>query len=236
VLSVQEQIALQRNAIAALLGAGPDRGLAIERPTVRLTRGFGLPAQLSADLLGRRPDIVAARLRAEAGAKRIDQAKAGFYPNVNLAAFVGVQSFGLNMLTKSGSTIGSVGPAVSLPIFDGGRLRGQLKGSEADYAEAVANYNDTVVKALQDVADAATSQRALGGQLAKSNEAVDAARESWRIQNNRYEGGLSTYLDVLSAEDTLLSSLHALTDLQSRSFTLDVALVRALGGGYTNTN
>ena len=126
-----------------------------------------------------------------------------------------------------------MGPAISLPIFDGGRLRGQLRGAEADYAEAVANYDRTVVQALQEVADAATSRKALGGQLTRTDEAVEAAREAWRIQNNRYEGGLSTYLDVLSAEDNLLSSLRTLTDLQSRSFTLDVALVRALGGGYS---
>ena len=91
------------------------------------------------------------------------------------------------------------------------------------------------MQALQEVADAATSQRALGGQLTKTDEAVEAAREAWRIQNNRYEGGLSTYLDVLSAEDTLLSNLRVQSDLQSRSFSLDVALVRALGGGYVAT-
>jgi outer membrane protein TolC len=83
------------------------------------------------------------------------------------------------------------------------------------------------------VADAATSQRALGGQIDRIGEAVEAAREAWRIQNNRYQGGLSNYLDVLSAEDTLLSNLRAQSDLQSRSFALDVALARALGGGYT---
>jgi outer membrane protein TolC len=76
------------------------------------------------------------------------------------------------------------------------------------------------------------SQKALGAQIAKANDAANAATEAWRIQNNRYEGGLSTYLDVLSAEETLLSDLRLLTDLSARSFTLDVALVRALGGGY----
>jgi outer membrane protein TolC len=169
-------------------------------------------------------------------AKRIHQAQAAFYPNVNLMAFVGVQSLGLDLLTKDGSSIGSVGPAISLPIFDGGRLRGQLKGAESEYAEAVANYDRTVVQALQDVADVAVSRNALGGQLDRIQVAVDAAREAWRIQNNRYDGGLSTYLDVLSAEDTLLSNLRSQTDLQSRSFTLDVALVRALGGGYSTTS
>lgn len=232
VLAIEEQLALQRNRIAALIGAGPDRGLSIQRPAIDLTRPFSLPQNLAADLVGRRPDIVASRLRAEAAAKRIDQSRAAFYPNVNLAAFVGFQSLGLNMLTKDGSSVGSVGPAISLPIFDGGRLRGNLRVSDAEYAEAVANYDRTLVQALQEVADAATSRKALDGQLGKTMEAVDAAREAWRIQSNRYEGALATYLDVLSAEDSLLGSLSVLTDLQSRSLTLDVALVKALGGGY----
>jgi len=194
---------------------------------------MGLPAELPAELLGRRPDIAAARMRAEAADKRIDQARASFYPNVNLVAFVGYQSLNVSNLAKADSAIGSVGPAISLPIFDGGRLRGQLRSSEADQAEAVANYERTVVQALQEVADAALSQKALGGQIGRTDESVEAAREAWRIQNNRYEGGLATYLDVLSAEDSLLSTERALTDLQSRSFALDVALVKALGGGYS---
>jgi NodT family efflux transporter outer membrane factor (OMF) lipoprotein len=230
--SLQEQLTLQRHRIAALMGAGPDRGLAIARPLVDLARPFGLPERLEAELLGRRPDVIAARLRAEAAAKRIDQASAAFYPNVNLVAFIGLQSLGLNMLTSGGSTIGSIGPAVSLPVFDGGRLRGQLRSADAEYAEAVANYDRTVVQALQDVADAAASRRALGGQLEQTDEAVAASQDAWRLQNERYTGGLSTYLDVLGAEDTLLANLRAQSDLRARAFALDVALVRALGGGY----
>jgi outer membrane protein TolC len=119
-----------------------------------------------------------------------------------------------------------------LPIFSGGALRGNLRGAEADYAAAVAEYNGTVIQALQELADAAVGQRALGPQLERTNDAVAAAREAWRIQSNRYEGGLASYLDVLSAQDELLANLRAQSDLQSRSFALDVALVRALGGGY----
>ena len=233
VLTLDEQIGLQRNRIAALLGAGPDRGLAIARPAIDLARPFGLPAELPAHLVGRRPDIVAARLRAQAAAKRIDQARAAFYPDVNLLAFIGQQSLGLGAFHQTGSSMGSVGPAISLPIFDGGRLEGQLAGARADYAEAAGNYERTLVQALQEVADAATSRKALDGELERTLAAVDAARDAWRIQRNRYEGGLASYLDVLSAEDNLLASLRTLTDLQSRSFTLDVALVRALGGGYS---
>ncbi|HET9472965.1 MAG TPA: efflux transporter outer membrane subunit [Steroidobacteraceae bacterium] len=232
VLALEEQVQLQKNRLAALVGAGPDRALAIARPKAEFTRAFSLPATLSAGLIGRRPDLVAARLRAEAAAKRIHVQRAQFYPNVNLSAFVGVQAFGIDMLRESGSDIGAVGPAVTLPIFNGGRLRAQLRGAEAEYAESVANYDRALVQALQEVADAAVSQRALGAQLERIDVAVDAAREAWRVQNNRYEGGLATYLDVLSAEDYLLSNLRTQSDLRSRSMALDVALNRALGGGY----
>ena len=232
VLSLEEQVALQKNRLAALLGAGPDRALGIARPRVDFTREFALPATIPADLVGRRPDLVAARLRAEAAARRIHVYRAQFYPNVNLGAFIGVQALGLDRLKESGSDIGSVGPAISLPIFNGGKLRGQLRGAQAEYAEAVANYDKALVQALQEVADAAVSQRALRPQIEQIGAAVDAAREAWRVQNDRYAGGLATYLEVLSAEDYLLSNLRVQSDLASRSLTLDVALNRALGGGY----
>lgn len=231
-LQIDEQIGLQRYRLAALLGAGPDRGLAINPPTINLSRSIGLPSELAADLLGRRPDIVAARLRTEAQLKRIDQKKAEFYPNVNLAGFIGLQSLGLNLLSNGDSTTGSIGPAISLPIFTGGRLSGELRGSVATYEESVANYNQTVTQALQQVANAALSQKSLGGRLNKSEEAVAAATEAYRIASNRYEGRLSSYLEVLSAEDAMLNNLRILTDLRSRAFTLDVALMHALGGGY----
>lgn len=231
-LQVDESIGLQRNRLAALLGAGPDRGLTIARPAIDLALAPGLPADLPANLLGRRPDIVAARLQTEAQLRRIDQKKAEFYPNVNLSAFIGVQSLGLDKLTRSGSTVGSIGPAFYLPIFTGGRLRAELRGSVAAYDESVANYNRTVTQALQEVADAALSQKALAARLARAEEAVAAAAEAHRVARNRYDGGLANYLEVLSAEDVLLNGLRSLSDLQSRAFSLDVALARALGGGY----
>lgn len=234
-LAVDEQLALQRNRLAALLGAGPDRGQTITRPTLNLSSGFGLPSSLSADLLGRRPDVVAARLRAEAAAKRIDVAQAEFYPNVNLVGFIGVHSLGLDQLFKSGSDTGSVGPAISLPIFNGGRLKARYRASEAEYDTAVAQYNDTVTRALHEVADNAVSQKALGQRLRKAEEAVEAATEAHRVASNRYEGGLATYLEVLSAEDSLLGSLNARTNLQSLALSLDIDLQRSLGGGYQVT-
>jgi outer membrane protein TolC len=136
------------------------------------------------------------------------------------------------VLADSGSVFGSVGPAITLPIFTGGKLRGELSGAEARYAAAVALYDGALTQALRDVADAALGQRALAGQLGKAMEAVEAASEAHRVASNRYRGGLASYLEVLSAEDALLANIRELTDLRSRSFTLDVALMRALGGGY----
>ena len=228
----QEQIALQRNRLAALVGAGPDRGLTISRPTVRVDQGLALPARIGADLLGRRPDVFAARLQAQAMASRIDQKQADFYPSINLIALIGVQSIGLSSSAQGGSSYGTVGPALTLPIFTGGRLQGELKGARASYEEAVANYNRTLTQAFQDVADAATSVRALAAQQQKAQDAVHASQESYKVATERYEGGLATYLDVLVTEDTMLASVRILTELQARSFGTNVALVRALGGGY----
>jgi NodT family efflux transporter outer membrane factor (OMF) lipoprotein len=231
-LAIEERISLQKNAIAALLGAGPDRGLEIARPTARFVGVDGLPENLGLQLVGRRPDIVAARLRTEAAAKRIDQQKAGFYPSINLMAFIGVQSLGLNNLGKSGSDMGAVGPAISLPIFNTERLQGQLRGARAEYDAAVASYNGTLTNALREVADAVTSRKALDGELAAARAAVEAATESHRIVSSRYRGELATYLDVLIAEDARIGAERALADIETRALALDVALVRALGGGF----
>jgi NodT family efflux transporter outer membrane factor (OMF) lipoprotein len=232
--AVDEQIALTRNRIAALLGAGPDRGLSINRPSTpaHLT-AFGLPENLSADLIGRRPDIVAARWRAEASSARIGQAKAAFYPNINLAGVIGYQSLFVDKLFASGSDYGGVGPALSLPIFEGGRLRSNLRGAEADRDRAVATYDATVVQALRDVADAAASQRALAGRLADSRAALEASEAAYRVTRLRYEGALTAYPSVLLAEQQVLAQRRNVADLESRGLSLDIALVRALGGGFT---
>jgi NodT family efflux transporter outer membrane factor (OMF) lipoprotein len=230
--AIDERIGLQRNAIAALLGAGPDRGIEITRPKVTWAGSQGLPSNLSLDLLGRRPDIVAARLRTEAAAHRIDQRKAGFYPSVNLLAFAGFQSVGIANLLKSASQSGAAGPAISLPIFNTDRLQGEFKGARAEYDAAVATYNGTLSMALREVADAATSRKSLDEELAAARAAVAAAAEAHQIVRSRYEGALATYLDVLSAEDSLISARRSEAELETRALILDVSLVRALGGGF----
>ena len=232
VAALQESAALTRNRIAALLGAGPDRGLSIARPQVADLKAFGLPADVRVALVGRRPDLTSARLRAEAAGQRIKAAKADFYPNIQLSAYFGRQSLGLDAFTLKGSDIGGIGPAVTLPIFNGGALRSAYGAAGADYDAAVADYDATLVQALREVADAAASSRALTERLGESRQALDASRRAHDIAVARYRGGLSTYLDVLTAQDALIVNQRAVADLQARAFLLDIALTRALGGGF----
>jgi len=230
--ALDEQIAVVRDQLAALAGAGPDRGLDLKRPAAAPKSGFGLPANLAADLLGRRPDLQAARLRAEAAAKRIDVARAGFYPNINLAAFIGAQSLGLSNLVSSGSDIGQAGLAFSLPIFEGGRLQGAYRGARAEYDAAVAAYDGALVQSLREVADAAAGQRALTQRLAAARESLTAGESAYRVARLRYEGGLTSYLTLLTAEDAVIAQRRTVAQLEARALSLDASLVRALGGGF----
>jgi outer membrane protein TolC len=168
----------------------------------------------------------------EAASSRIKEARAAFYPNINLSVTAGVQALGVGNIVKAGSDFGTAGPAVDLPIFDGGRLRAKYRASEADYQTAVAQYDGALTEALRQVADAASSERALSARLAKSRSAERSAAAAWRSAHNRYKGGLATYLDVLTAEDALITSRRAVAALETRAFALDISLTRALGGGF----
>jgi len=233
--AVDEQIALSRLRLAALMGQGPDEGAGIARPDVAGLHGLGLPADLPAALVARRPDLVAARWRAEAASDRIDVAHAAFYPNVNLVGLIGVQSLGIGNLAHAGSNLGSVGPVLTLPIFDGGRRKAGFKVARADYDAAVAAYDATLNLALEEVADAVTSQRALDRRLADSRLARDAATQAWTLAKRRYAAGASDFTAVLVAEDRMLAAQRGVAALEARCFILDLALVRALGGGWRET-
>lgn len=236
IAQLQEIIGLTRNQLAALAGQGPDRGLALARPSLTAPADPVVPASLPADLLGRRPDIVAQRWRVEAARRDIDVAKAQFYPNVNLAAFIGFQSIGLSEFLKAGSRTLGAGPAITLPIFDGGRLRSQLAGKNADYDAAVETYNQTLVEALHDVVDQLTSFRSLTEQHKQQALAQTTAQDAYDLALLRFREGVGSYLEVLAAESQLLSQQALAVDLRARDMSLSINLARALGGGLENTD
>jgi NodT family efflux transporter outer membrane factor (OMF) lipoprotein len=225
----ERAIILDRNRIAALLGAGPDRGLAITLPGQVRALPFGLPADVGIDLIGRRPDIVAARLRVDAAAQRIKVERAAFYPDIRLTALVGLQSIPLDRLIESGSIAGHAGPAISLPLF---KSSGALRGAAARYDEAVALYDGALVQALREVADALADEQALGDALAKAQSAAASSEAAYRVARLRYTGGLSNYLDVLTSETDLVMQRRRVAAFQAQRMLADIALARALGGGF----
>ena len=231
ITQLQEEIALGRNLIAALLGQGPDRGLAITRPRAQ-AQAVGLPSTLPADWLGRRPDVVAQRWRVEAGLRDIDAAKGQFYPNINLAALVGVQSITFSKLLSTASAVPSFGPALRLPLFDGGRLRANLASKDADYDLAVEQYNQTLVDALREVVDQIASLRSVDAQRVQLASALAAAREAHALALERFRAGIVSYLQVLAAEAPVLEQQSLQANLRARELELSINLIRALGGGF----
>ncbi|HEY8708949.1 MAG TPA: TolC family protein, partial [Burkholderiaceae bacterium] len=177
--------------------------------------------------------ISAARWRIEAATSDMKSAKAQFYPNINLTAFVGLSSIGLDRLIQSGSEQYGAGPAIRLPIFDSGRLRANLRGKTADLDAAIESYNGAVLEAVHEVADQISSVRAVERQQTQQAEAQTAAESAYDLARQRYKAGLSTYLTVLNAEASVLNQRRLAVDLKARALDAQIGLARALGGGYT---
>ena len=229
---VDEEIALARNQIAALLGKGPDRGLQIAKPTLLANATPTLPDDLTIGLIARRPDLVAARWRVEAASKDISVAKKEFLPDVTLNAFAGFASLDPSNLLMGMSRTFGFGPTLKLPIFEGGRLRANLKGKYAQYDIAAASYNQTLVDALRETADIVISIRSVDQQIQTQREALDLAEHAYSLATTRYKAGLGTQLTVLNAESNVLQQRRLATDLQARRLDLQMGLMKTLGGGY----
>ena len=230
--ATQASIATTRNALAALVGVGPDRGLDLTRPHLTAPTDIALPSALPVDLLGRRPDVEAARWRVEAAARGIAASEAAFYPNVNLVAFVGLQAVGLSKLFDASDAIAGGGPALSLPVFNRGALRGALEAQQAQYDLAVGQYNQSLIDSIHDVADVISNWNANEKESVDARAALESAQRSYDLTRDRYTAGLDNYLSVLSAENQVFMAQAILAELQSRRLTVSTDLVRALGGGY----
>lgn len=226
------QIAVARYQLAALLGKGPDRGLAIAAPLLSPGGAAALPENLPADLISRRPDIVAARWQIEGALHDVKEAKAEFFPDINLAAAAGFDAFGWSRFLRAGSRQLSVGPAIHLPIFDAGALRAQLKSRYADFDLDVAQYNETLIGALSDVATQVAAIRAIDRQMSDAQRALDASSAAYRLAVIRYKAGLSPQLQVLTADINRLSAEQTVTNLKMRRRDLQFALIKAMGGGF----
>jgi NodT family efflux transporter outer membrane factor (OMF) lipoprotein len=228
------QIATTRYQLAALLGKGPDRGLQIAQPVLLDAADDAVPNSLPADLLSRRPDIVAAHWRIDAAGHGVKVAKADFFPDINLAAAFGYDAFGWGRLFSGSSRQIQAGPAIHLPLFDGGALRAQLKDRYADYDTAVAAYDQSLISALNDVATQVATIRAIEQQQATAQSAYDASRRAYDLEIVRYKAGLDPQLQVLSADVARLEQSQRVATLRLQRLDAQIALIQALGGGYAS--
>jgi NodT family efflux transporter outer membrane factor (OMF) lipoprotein len=228
------RLTMLRNQLAALSGQGPAAGASITRPQVSLAQAPALPETLPAVLLGHRADVIAARWRIEAAGKGIDAAKAQFLPNVNLMAFVGLQSLDLeNLLSGDALTYGA-GPAITLPLFDGGHLRANLAGRTAAYNLAIDRYNQTLLDALREVADQLATLASTERQRQQADAAVLASRRAYDQARQGFDAGLTDYLTVLSTQTALLNQQQELAQIVAAQLDTRATLAQALGGGFTD--
>jgi len=231
---IQRDVAVHN--LAALSGRGADAYEKIKRPQITPDATLPLPTEMTLDLLSRRPDILAAKARVEAATAGRAAAKAAFYPDINLKAFVGLQAVGLDKLVDSGSTIYGAGPALHLPVFDSQRLKAGYIGATAELDGAVASYNETVLKAIRDVADQMSRLESLKRQLVETNQTATATEAAYNLAQNRYKAGLSSQLVVLNAETQLLNTRRDLVSLQTQLLITRVTLLLNFGGSFDPTS
>jgi multidrug efflux system outer membrane protein len=191
-----------------------------------------IPAGIPSELLERRPDISAAERRMAAANANIGVAKAAFFPSFQLSGLAGLDSVNTGNLMGSSSGLWALGPSLTLPLFEGSRLRAGLSFATAAYLELVASYRQTVLTAYSEVEDSLSAQSLLGSQYEAEREALLAARKQLELANNRYRDGLVTYIEVATAESTELNIEFSTVQIRGRQLVAAINLVTALGGGW----
>lgn len=233
-LILNEQATILRHQLAALTVQAPQT---LDSLQAKLPAAQPWPADVAPglDLLGRRPELVAARWRVEAATQQVKESRAQFYPNVTLSAFAGFSSIGLDNLINAGSRQYGFGPSLRLPIFDTGRLRAQLKGSAAEADAAVASYNAALLDAVRDASDQYTGLQSLRAQTAEQAESLAQSQRLLDLAQQRRSAGLSSQLAVLNARLSLLQQERQALDLRAQALLGQVNLARSLGGGWNDT-
>lgn len=194
-----------------------------------------VPLGVPSDLLERRPDIATAERLMAAQNEQVGIATAAFYPRITLGGTGGYQSTDITTLLNAPSALWSVGVNLFQPIFSGGRNRANLAGTKAGYNQTVANYRQSVLVAFQEVEDGISGLNTLSQAAQTQQAAVVQSRKALEIANNRYVGGIATYLDVVTAETTLLNNERLATQLLGQRMVTSVFLVKALGGGWDSS-
>ncbi len=230
---LQVQRAQNEHAIATLIGT-PAPGFTVA-PVVAPGTLPPLPLGLPSDLLQRRPDVASAERAMAAANARIGVARAAYFPTIQLMPLVpniGWESAAVSTLFNAPSQLWSVGLSATQTVFDAGRTRANVHIAEADYTAAVATYRQTVLGAMEEVENGITGLTSLDRAAKQSGASVESAQRAFDIANDRYKGGVAIYLDVLTAEQTLLGNQRQAVQIHGQQFLTAVYLVKALGGGW----
>lgn len=230
-VDTQRRIEQQENLLSILLGRNPGH---IERsqPLVMHELLAEVPPGLPSSVLERRPDLRVAEQQLVAANADIGQAKAAFYPQLTITGFYGYQTVALSDLFSAPARAWQFGPAVSVPLFTGGRLKGNLKLAEARFQESVASYQRAVQNAFREVSDSLIAYQRTQEYRARQEQNTQAHRDATATANDRYEGGVTSYLEVLYNEQELFNSELALAQARRNELLSVVQLYRALGGGW----
>lgn len=191
-----------------------------------------VPVGLPSTLLERRPDVAAAERQVAAANEQIGIAKAAFYPSLSFGASAGSQAAAIVDLLTLPTHFWSIGAQLAAPLFDGGKRRGQVRLTEAAYDATVANYRQTVLTGFQQVEDSLAQLRILSDEADIVGRAVEAAQQALEISTVQYRGGLTNYLQVITAQTSLLENQRAAVDILTRRLVASVSLIQALGGGW----
>jgi len=227
---VLQQRAQYEHAIAVLTGKSASGFSLVEAPFNAAPPA--IPTGVPSEILERRPDVATSERQMAFENAQVGLAMAAFYPHITLAGSGGYESRDIATLVNAPSVFWSLGGDLLQPIFNGGRNRANLASSRAAYDESVANYRESVLVAFQQVEDG-LSGLALLNQAAKTQQAAVAdSRLALDIANNRYVGGVTTYLDVITAQSTLLNNERLATQLLGQQMVTSVYLVKALGGAW----
>lgn len=230
---VQQSRAQYEHAIAVLVGQSASSFTAPLAPLK--TTPPAVPLGVPSDVLERRPDIATYERDVASANARVGLARTAFYPHITLSGSGGLQSTALSSLFNAPSFFWSLGADALEPVVQGGRNRANLAAAQAAYDEAAANYRQTVLTAFQQVEDGISNLSTLSQALSTQAAAVEDARRALEIANNRYVGGVTNYLDVITAQTTLLNNQRLETQLLGQQLVSTVYLVKALGGGWDST-
>jgi len=223
-----DELTRMRHALAMLTGQAPD---ALANLLVKdVVEPLPSPEHIPVDVLARRPDVMAALWRAQAAGHQVDSARALFYPNVDLVSYAGYNAIGLEQLIKPASWQWGLMPAIHLPLFDGEQRVANLQGKLAEQDVALANYNQTILQAVQEVADHISTTQSVARQRQDQRLAQKSVEAAYELALARYKAGLGNYLTVLSVESAVLTQRHKAIDLLTQALDTQLNLIRALGG------